>query len=100
MLHTGDHVVYLWEVTLPKEEVKKLNIVKTPIIELKETVDWLEKINSILAGPAANNPSSKAVRIVVNFGNPDKAIHFPSTCEKSRQSLFKYAQTAVTSSEP
>lgn len=89
LLHTGDHIVYLWKSKLPKEE-RKVNIVQTPIIELKEGIDFREKFNSILSGPAANNPSPESVRVVVNFGNSDKQVHFPSTSEKSRQSLFKY----------
>ena len=88
MLHTGDHVVYLWKAKLPKED-RKVNIVQTPIIEMKEGIEFREKFNSILSGPAANNPSSELVRVVINFGNLDKQIHFPSTSEKSRQSLFK-----------
>lgn len=74
-----------------------MNIIQTPIIELKEGIDFCEKFNAILSGPAANNPSPEAVRVVINFGNSDKQIHFPSTSEKSRQSLFRYIQHACTS---
>lgn len=94
MLHTGDHVVYLWEAKLPRDD-RKMNVVKTPIIDLKEGVDYCEKFNSMLGGPVANNPNSKAVRVVINFGNPDKPVYFPSTGEDSRQSLFKYVCMSI-----
>ena len=94
LLHTGDHVVYLWKSKLPRDD-RKVNVVKTPMIEMKEGSDFNEKFNSILSGPAANNSSSAAARVVINFGNPDKPVHFPSTVEKSRQSLFKYIKTSA-----
>ena len=91
--------MYLWEAKLPKEEVKrvKLNVSKMTVVEMKETYGCLENFNSMLAGPVANNPSSKAVRMVVNFGSPERTILFPSTSEKSRQSLFKYDQAVLIS---
>ena len=92
VLHTGDHVVYLWESKLPKDD-RKLNIVRTPIVELKDGVDYRGRFNSILAGPAANNPSSKAVRVIVNFRKTEMPVYFPSRSEESRQSLFKYVYT-------
>ena len=87
-------MLYLWKSKLPKDD-RKVNVVQTPIIDLKEGIDFREKFNSILSGPAANNPSPEAARMVINFGNPDKPVHFPSTTEKSRQTLFKYACSPI-----
>ena len=87
VLQTGDQLVYLWKAKLPRHD-RKLSVVKTPIIEMKQT-DYQEKLNSMLAGPVANNPSPDAARVVVNFENKGKPVYFPSTGEKSRQSLFK-----------
>ena len=87
ILRTGDQLVHLWKDKLPRLD-RKLSIAKTPITEMKHA-DYQEKLNSMLAGPAANNPSPDAVRLIVNFENASKPVYYPSTREKSRQSLFK-----------
>ena len=89
MLRSGVHTLYLWEVKKGTSELKKrrrssTTVFTTPMIEKEE-----EALSTILSGPAADNPSASAVRVIINFGKQDKPVYYPSVSHESRNILFK-----------
>ncbi len=87
-IRTGDHLIHMWEVkgeSRRHTRKRSSSVFPVPIVEKEE-----EAFSSILSGPAAGNPHPNAVRVILNFGSPDKSVYYPSVSEQSRQSLFRY----------
>lgn len=89
MLRSGDHTLHLWEVKRETPDSKKRRrassvVFSTPMFEKEE-----ETFSTILSGPAADNPSVSAVRVIINFGKQDKPVYYPSVANDSRNILFK-----------
>ena len=64
---------------------RRQSFIFVPIVEKEE-----EAFSSILPGPAADNPSPNAVRVVINFGAQELPIFYPSITKRSWKRLFEW----------